>query len=243
MKKISELLLIIVIITTFSFIFLRVLSNSPGNNFFNDNLRRDFAKSPLLRTIFSLHFDGDAESDYLGKKYKEIIVEVDQMEGLNLSPTAESLLMTRMQEITGKKVSIIYSSTIPYKDMVSQEDLKNYSTLYRSYNSKDIASVYVLLLSQRGDLEYHLGSTFEEYGILLFDAPLKNFTYLYPQTYDLYLVSTALHEFGHQLGLDHNNELNCLMNETVEVSIRRPLLRDVITDFCDYEKRLIKSYK
>jgi len=53
-----------------------------------------------------------------------------------------------------------------------------------------------------------------------------------------------LHEFGHQLGLGHNDRENCLMTAKAESNGEaqwNPRL--VLTDFFDYEKGLIELEK
>jgi predicted Zn-dependent protease len=58
--------------------------------------------------------------------------------------------------------------------------------------------------------------------------------------FDSQIVSLLLHEFGHQLGLDHNSTQGCLMNAQTEFSDRGKLLEE-IDDFCDHEKNQIKN--
>ena len=71
-----------------------------------------------------------------------------------------------------------------------------------------------------------------------------NFTRENPDILPYYEESTALHEFGHQLGLPHNAEPNCLMNEHAdEARALREKTSDVITDFCAFELRQIRNHE
>ncbi len=242
MKKFFiAIFLLLIIFFSFSFIILKLLANGAEDNFFNQKYRAQVAAHPVLRNIFDLRFDGDARADYLSSRYNKIFIEVDQMEGLEISQSALDLLETKIESITSKEVIIFRSDSIPYQANVDGEDVKQYVEAHRNYKyASDVAHLYLLYLSEFEDQADHLGSTYQEYGILLYDTALRNLTIGNPKTFDNYWSSTALHEFGHQLGLPHNEIKGCLMNEHAESGqVLRENPEDVIIDFCAYEKQLI----
>lgn len=244
MKKIITLFLLLLILAIIIFFILRFGLASTEDNFFNKNFRSFFAKYPIARYILALHFDGDAKTDYLGNKFGKILIEVDTMDGMEISTHALDILKEKIQAVTKKPVEYIESdSIIPYKETVTDQDLQKLHTLYRNYYIKNNEAIlYLLVVSLDADKSTYMGSTLNEDGLVLYRDQIKIFTQDSPSTLSNYEESTILHEFGHQIGLPHNNEPKCLMNESAEmahVAQERPI--DVVVDFCDYEKELINN--
>jgi predicted Zn-dependent protease len=245
-KAVTIIFLLLVIVAAFSFVAIKLLATGPDTNTFNTKYRPLLTAYPLLREMFRFHYDGDARADYLSDRYGKIMIEVDEMEGLEISDRVLISISKKISENTGKETVFIRSDKIPYSKTVSLEDIDQLTKKYRNYiYAKDTAKVYVLYLSQlSGELSSDIGATHEEYGIALFDTPLRGLTSRNPEVFDRYVASTALHEFGHQLGLPHNENLGCLMNSGVdEGDVVREGTDDVIVDFCDYEKSLIQALK
>jgi predicted Zn-dependent protease len=168
------------------------------------------------------------------------------MSGLTVPKEALDILTNKMKQSTGKDVTYKISDTsIPYRENVEQSQIDELVHDYRNYkNHDDVATVYLLYLNLEGGKKEHIGSTLEEYGMVLYDTPLKILTKENPSTFPEYLESTALHEFGHQLGLPHNDYSDCLMQASVEENnIARQNPKDVLIDFCNYEKNLITLIK
>ncbi len=245
-KAVTIIFLLLVIVAAFSFVAIKLLASGADTNTFNTKYRPKLAMYPLLRNMFRFHYDGDARTDYLGGRYKKIMIEVDEMEGLEISDSALVLLSNKISENTGKEVVFVRSDKIPYSKTVSLRDIDELTNKYRNYvYAKDTAKVYLLYLSQlSGELSSDIGATHEEYGITLFDSPLRELTSRNYGLFDRYVASTALHEFGHQIGLPHNENPGCLMNTGVdEGDVVREGAEDVIVDFCDYEKQLIATLR
>ncbi len=246
MKKIGAIIsLCLIIILSFSFVILRLLANGSEDNFFNQKWRLSFGKSPLLRQILGLHFDGDGRYDYLHGKDKKILIEIDAMQGVKIPQDAVDLLVTKMQDATGKRVIYSYSDqNIPFQAQSSGKEVSDLVKKYRNFQIANSSSVYLLYLNQSKDQADLLGSTYQEYGIVLYDKILRDFTRTNPKSFSNYVESTALHEFGHQLGLAHNTQPDCLMAENAEEShVARENPIDIIVDFCPYEKDLIMKMK
>lgn len=239
------IILLLIIIFSFSFVYLKSQALGPATNYFNQHWRASFAAIPWLRHALALHNDGDAKADYLGKRYQQILIEVDVMNSLMAHLASLDLFAKRIQEATGKSTSYLISDRgVFYQRSMTADDLKKLVAKYRTYkNPSETAVVYLLYASQMANEQDLLGKTYQEDGIVMFVEALEKFTKDSPETLENYEASTALHEFGHQIGLNHNEEDDCLMNEHAEesdVALEHP--EDVITDFCEFEKKAIPIY-
>jgi predicted Zn-dependent protease len=247
MKKfITIVFLLVVIAMSFGFAILRIAANGSENNYFNQNLRVRFAKYPFWREVLYMHYDGDARNDYLGPKYSKILLEVDEMEGLSIPKESLDLLVQKIASATGKETSYFVSNTnIPRQNEFSSANIDKIVSVYRNTkNTSDTATVYVLYLSAEEGSPEQVGSTYKEFGLMLYDTPLNDFVRNDSQLLPNYLESTILHEFGHQVGLDHNTYTDCLMQAYVEDSPSGyQSAASIITDFCSYEKNLIAEQK
>ena len=240
---ISVLVLLAIILATFGYVVLKSQALSDEDNYFNQNLRSGFAASLFWRQILDLHLDGDGKADYLRPRYKQILIEVDIMQGLSAQISALNLLKDKIQQITGKPTDYIISdrnvryfrdlNTDQIDDLVDQYQIRE--------TSGDTAVVYLLYASRSQEDSGFLGLTHREYGIVLFAETLQEFSKDDSGIRANYEVSTALHEFGHQLGLDHNDRPGCLMNEDVEIGRFWERPEDVIVDFCEFEKMQIAN--
>jgi hypothetical protein len=234
--------LLIVIIVTFGFVGLKLAALGSDDNYFNRHLRPHFARSPAWRQILGLHYDGDGAADYLGTRYDSIAIAVVSEVGIDLAPDVLSAFAQHISDITGKPVSHqVFSNLIPIAEARSKSPIE-LAKIYRRVNStRNAAPLFVLLLNAEPKDAKLLGSTLAENGIVLYVGALVDFTTRFPKTLANYELSTLLHEFGHQIGLGHNEVENCLMNPRVEHAesfIELP--SDVIVDFCPFEKNLIK---
>lgn len=244
MKKVAAIVfLLFVIVLSFSFVTLKILANGSDANYFNTHWRYWFARRPLLRQALNLHYDGDGRADYLGRRFKNIVIEVDGMSGLNIEDDVLRNVVRVINRLTNKQTSFVYSNLdIPYQSSVNKEQLKNITRQYRDYRTKDAAVVHLLAASRKEDEPKVLGSTFQEDGIIIYQDAVKEFTEDSPDTFTPYVLGTILHEFGHQLGISHNSGPNCLMNEHAEIDhVAETNPEEVVTDFCEFEKNVIAA--
>ncbi len=245
MKKLLIIgLLLLIILLSFGFAILKIQTNGSEENYFNRRLRANFAARPWLRSALGLHWDGDGQADYLGKRYNKVLIEVDIMQGWNIDHQVLDELVQKIQAVLSKPTSYLISDrSIPYQSNLTKEEIAALVRRYRNHqNSRDTATVYLLYASKLKDEPTLLGLTYQEYAIILFGEPLQEFTQSNPKTLANYEVSTALHEFGHQLGLPHNEEPGCLMNKHAEEAhVARQSPKDVIMDFCEFEKTILIS--
>lgn len=245
MKKfLIIVILLLIILLSFGFAALKTAAQGRDDNYFNRHLRARFDRQPWLRNVLGLHYDGDAQTDYLGNRYKKILIEVDLMQNEVVQLSTLQGIAEKIGAATGKPTSYVVSDKdVPYALTTDDTRLGPLIRKYRNYkNSGDTATLYLLFASRDAGDGQTLGKTYQEYGLILFTDELQNFTRSNPDTLPNYEISTALHEFGHQIGLPHDTEPGCLMNETVEESRQakeRPA--DVVTDFCAYEESLISN--
>lgn len=244
-KAIKILLLLAVIVLLAAFIYAKAGSIGPDTNYFNTHYRAKLDRYPLLRNILDLHYDGDARGDFLGPQYAKIVIEADAIEGVNVDTNFLDRLAKKIQNITGKPTSYFVSDTNITLYNLTNTDIASIARRYRNtVSGSGSASLYVLLADRKKDEPKLLGSTYEESGIVLYINSLQDFTKDSPSTLGNYVFSTALHEFGHQIGLDHNDNFACLMNSKAEVSDQARFdPYGVVTDFCDSEKLEIQQLK
>jgi len=246
MKKFFVALgLLIIIALSFGFVYFKIQAQGPLDNYFNMHMRFQLAKSRVLRSALGLHDVGDGRFDYLGRSYKKIKIEVDVMDSEEMQISALDMLKDKIQAVTGKPTTYIISDhAIPFVRELNHDKVIKIVNQYQDYKSGgDTAVVYLLYASRDQDQPDTLGKTNQEDGIVLYGDKLHEFTASEPQVLPQYEESTALHEFGHLLGLSHNDEPGCLMNERAEQSHTAQARPEaVITDFCTYEKSVIESY-
>lgn len=240
-KKIALIILSLFIIVIFSFVILRAWSLGSEDNYFNSRLRSRISAWPFARKIMAFHFDGDAKADYLGSRYNTIELEVDAFEGYSIPEEGLNSVVAAIEQVTGKEVFVRHSDyRIPNNGPATWEELKTIVTEKRSPADRRNASLYLLLASSKGQAATNIGETFGEDGIIIYVDGLKSFLSGNPELFQAYFASTVLHEFGHQLGLSHNDKPGCLMNPEVEGGASWETPEDVISRFCPYELELLK---
>ena len=237
------MVLLIVIVLTFGYSAVKLMAAGSEDNFFNQKLRVAVTRYGWARELFGLHFDGDARYDYLGPRYDWIRIEVDAMEGLGIDALVLSLFISKVEELTGKKASFVISNDkIRFAEHCSREEIIELVEQNQNRYRNDYALLYVLVLNKSAEEPTILGTTHREDGIVIFESAHDSFTANSPSAKSNYMLSTLLHEFGHQLGLPHNNLPDCLMNEHAEFShTARFDPTNVLTDFCGHEKDLIRA--
>jgi predicted Zn-dependent protease len=244
MRKVLVFLgLALVIVFSYSFITIRYLASNTEPSYFNQNIRPKLSKHPSLRQVFGLHFDGDAKYNYLGKSTNEIFLEVDQAASAAIDHQVISKLADQISKTSGKKVNYILSDNqVESRGYYSPETLHEIEKEYRDFHFKAEKPVlYVLILDQEEPDSTILGSTFGEDAIVIYTQALSNFVVNYEDSFEKYFLSTGLHEFGHQLGLPHNDLEGCLMSVNAEADHMPKHPWQIVEDFCSYEKELIRT--
>lgn len=222
---------------------LRKQSQIDEQNFFNRNLRAEFSKYDVLRRVFHLDFDGDRRALYLSRN-KKIKLEIDSQEGVSYNKNSINSVVTRIKTNLNKDIEVVYSEEdISSTNLAS--GLYHFEKNFRDVDdSGEFVYLHVLILKKDSEKEHLLGTTVGAGAVVVYTEALKDFTSGYPKTYDSYFEGTLLHEIGHQLGLRHNTESQCLMNEYAEVdSMPQYFQENVLVEFCGYENNLIEQEK
>jgi hypothetical protein len=186
-----------------------------------------------LRNLLGLEWDGDGKSDYFGKKYQTIHIEVREMAQYTTSEDMLADLRSAITNVTGKQTTLGFGAPIAAQSTITADQLHALASQSRSTAPPDAALLEVFLVSRDTENAQTLGTTVQENAIALYIDRLKEFTEDTPKTYTSYFTSTLLHEFGHQLGLGHNETPGCLMNAKAETD-NEPKYdpRDVVMSFC-----------
>ena len=245
MKKVVLIFFLLIIITISSgYSFLKISANGGEDSYFNANLREDFAKIPLARKALGLHYDGDAKGDYLGNNYEEVEIAVSLMENNYINDKIFIGLSEKIENITGKKTNYRHIKIDDFEENSTLEGLRE--KLRKMRYSSNKAVVYLFVVNGLENEKEQIGSTLMEDGLVYFQNTTmlnanKEDSESFDEDFIKYSISTLLHEFGHQIGLDHNEEKGCLMNPKTEFTNMRN--RKVIDDFCDSEKEKILKIK
>jgi len=232
-----------IIAVTFSYVFLKIEAQSPDSNYFNDNLRPNISRYPLLRDMLGLHFDGDAKADYLGSRYGSIVIKVIFMEGLLINDDILKSLSEKIQKTTGKPTRYIFWDTrMPFYASSNIESLRDYLENRVFSDSLEEASLYLIVANELDVHSDQIGSTVQENGIALFNNSLSKYEHSDEVIFNKLAVGVLLHEFGHQLGLAHNDYPHCLMNPSIDLSASNRMSK-IVDDFCEEEKRELSQMR
>ncbi len=215
LKTLAILVLIVIICLGTTASAFALGASGSEDNWFNTAWRPRLAKVEGFRTIFNLHDDGDAKSEYLGTRTEYIAVIRKPYVDPWFAESVWQQFSQKITEVTGKPVQLLTSA----------DSLPSHS-----------APLYIYLESMNEENPLTLGKTYNERGIILYKQGLEEFSAAAPETKELYVMSTLLHEFGHQIGLVHNEKPDCLMNSHAETRGNAKLVaREIVTNFCAAE--------
>ncbi len=218
------------------FIYLKVETLGSSNSGFNQTTRYQLGKYEILRSLFSLHNDGDARAEYL-LGGNAIDIEVAQPDSDYLSSDTVQQFAAQVTAVTGRHTNIYSVDGVP-AGTLSDADIANIvRTDRRQFNPGD-PIIFVIYADDFSSSAQEVGKTVEEFGMVLSHSQLAGLTQGYPAALPQYQESTMLHEFGHQLGLDHNTQTGCIMNPAIENATAPALFSGsgyTPTAFCQYE--------
>ncbi len=250
MRRLLTLLLIIVIIVSFGFVGIRYSANADEqDNWFNNEHRESFARYKYLRDVLGLHWDGDAKADYLlNRKYTKLRIEVDRYDGCVISANAISTFVSVIEPIIDKpgEIKITMNDTISLGfESYDSEQIRALTDRYKSFSTRgDEAVLYILCLNKYFEAPSNIGHTVFEDGIVIFWETITELVQGNQDVIDSYVISTLLHEFGHQLGVDHVDNEQCIMAASVEspAPVDGAVSR-AATEYCDEELEEIQKVK
>ncbi len=237
------LFLLLFIAACGTLVYLKIQSLGSENSKFNQTTRFKLAKYGWLRIFLGLHNDGDARGWYFAGK-SPLILEVVVAKGVEFNDGVLRSVAKKAENVLGRKVQIINSDLIA-NGRLSDGQLAEEVKKHRHYEISGQPNLFVIYAEDFQREGGYVGQTFQEFGIVLSDKRLREVTADYPYSLDGYIESTLLHELGHQLGLDHNQQEDCVMNEKVDQPDGQGTFsgRYTPTDFCDLEINQLNSIK
>lgn len=238
---------VIVVSGVFSYIRLSLLGEQESR--FNTEIRPKLAVFPVLRDVFLLNDYGDGVTDYLGDRFDHITVIVSAMEDIEPEKNALEAFRMTLEKITSKRVTLEFSGAyIPFMESVSKDKARVImKSIDRKTQSSSSAHLSVLYLSEDSESTSLLGETYNEAGIFIYSHALDTLTRDIPEGRNPYEYGTLLHEFGHQLGLEHSYENTSCLMYAEDDDLHMPTIihqRDgIVKDFCPVEYAQIEVLK
>ena len=239
-------LLVAVILVTFSVAATAALLQFSPQGTATIEIRAGLIRHPSMRQLFNLHSQGDAHSDYLGAGTNRIVLQVYETPSQPVAAGVLSGLAARAESATGKLVTVnVATGELP--DVVATSEAQR-DAMLAPYNppipSMGEATMDVFIMGEDSDAPDEIGLTYRDDGIILFNGTLAGDLAHSPQTVQPYQTSTLLHEFGHQLGLQHNTQPGCVMNPSADITDSLSVqAQDVVTNFCPYELGQINALR
>lgn len=201
-------LLLGLIAILFAFIYLKVQVNGSPNSHFNQTTRFSLGRHPYARLILGLHDYGDARAEYLSGT-GPIKIEWFRPKLEDIDMTVLDRFAASVKEYTGRPTQVEYGGDISDTIVNKNTDLE----VSRFFGQTVGASTIYVFFSEdyTPKVDKELSTTLKESGILISLNAHREFLQSYSGKLSDYLLSSLLHEFGHQLGLEHNSDSDCLM--------------------------------
>lgn len=243
MKIIKIFKTIIALLLTLSTLFVLliiVLAKFNNKNIFGELAKEKVIKYPLVVSLFNLNEPGDGRFFYLGSENVPINVEVHFSGGRNPDKNVESWLREIIKETTGRDVKLTVSKNADIENMNSytNSDLRNLrKNLETLINSPILHIVYI---STYRDVPTSVGAVVNRDTIYVFKDTLLELTND-PSIRQALEKSTLMHEWGHLLGLNHNDLVDCIMANKVEIYDKFPLGERIPTQYCPQELLELKQ--
>ncbi len=233
--------LLTIIVVSFGYATIRYQANSEREDtWFNTHWRSGFAEHATLRWLFGLHRAGDRRAGYLHVPADEALTfVVVQDPSITVPTSALASAAERLAELLGLPggVAVANGGMLTASPAYTTAQLRR---LPRPSASSPGPVLYVYVLTSSVDAPSNLGSTIRDNGIALFMAELASLANRNPATLEPLIISTVLHEAGHQLGLAHMDDAACIMAPSVEQPAAEPLAgANIPVDFCPSERAQI----
>ncbi|MFA6553364.1 MAG: matrixin family metalloprotease [Patescibacteria group bacterium] len=251
MKRTFTVFLVIFIIIVFGSLAIRYFANSAEqDNWFNREYRSRFSRYSFLRSVYNLHWDGDAAADYLlAGQYTNIKIVLNRYDECAITPADLEPVRLEIERVVQKpgQVTVVDGKLMTL--ILDGYDRAGIRTIagkfHESKTAGDTAVLNIYCLNTYTEQPTNIGMTVNEDGVVIFYKTLQRDTGSATALTGTYLTSTILHEFGHQIGLDHGQDPTCLMADTVDMS---PLLDSrfaVFTPvaFCESELQRIEEIR
>ncbi|MFA5135663.1 MAG: hypothetical protein WC505_07825 [Patescibacteria group bacterium] len=249
MKKLATVVLIIMVLIMAFYSTVRLAANSTNEaNWFNSSWRGAFSRIPLLRTIFLLHWDGDARANYLlSDPHTSLRIEIDAYDQCVFSDNILATVIEEIEKVTGKydAVTVTESDTIPLTNTrYTSKEIRGIKERYQTFKTEGSEAVlYVLCINEYDEAPTNIGHTVQEDGVVVFWEKISRLVKTNHALLEDYVASTILHEFGHQIGMKHVESPWCIMDEAIEAPPADVRLNYIPTSYCDEELEAVQKVR
>lgn len=233
------LLLFVIVLGVFVYISVKVRGDL--NSDFNQTYRYKLGRYGVFRALFGLHNDGDARAKYL-LGTGPLVVEIVEPLGFEIPEESINNFTRKMGDLTGREIVKYNVDNIP-SGSLSEADLEKIVSEKRRHFLPGQPNLFIIYAEDYAPRGGEVGKTYKEFAILLSHNGLKEITNQQPEAFKQYLETTVLHEFGHQIGLPHNAQSGCVMNEKVNRPQAQGFFNGFYTpdEFCALEKQDLEN--
>jgi hypothetical protein len=225
-----------------TFIFLKVQINEDPNSKFNQTTRFNLGKNGVERSILGLHNAGDARIEYLQNK-GPLAIEWFKSTSQDLDTKPINDFAALVGQYTDRQTEVIYGGalsdgTVPVPVLGSfnlKADTQSTASTFAVFFTQDYSPRQINELS----------TTYKESGMIISISANQNFLQNYSQDINQYYLSDMLYQFGHQIGLEDNNDPDCIMNSHAGID-GQPFEvygKTGPLDYCQAEKDQINKLK
>jgi hypothetical protein len=206
----------------------------PYDNPTNLALRPTILKIPYAQTLFRLNQPGDRRFAYAATQNSPLIIEVDYAPNIVPEAKLQTWLESMVQETLKKPARVIIETTpqIPAQNDYTHQELYTHAKAAQNPQLKSPSYLQLVYVNRSQDTPTNSGVVLTSETMFLFqDAMYELSTQSHIR--DRLVESTIKHEWGHLLGLEHIDQEDCIMSETVEVyENRRFQATNIPTDYC-----------
>ena len=236
---------VILVIFLGVFMYLKFQVMGSPDSGFNRGLRFKLGRNSAMRTILGIHKAGDERAEFLGGQ-GPIAIEWFKPQGEDVDKTVLQKFADLVGKYTGRTTVVNLAGPVgdSTMDIATLKSFVLKADGEKPKGSTLLAVAFVKDFSPQTDRA--LSTTYQESSVVIsLDGHANFLPGLSREIYNNYLLASLLHEFGHQIGLSHNQDQGCIMNEHTGTA-GKPLELygwQEPQDFCQAEQSQINQLK